>query len=82
MHLAIAGVPFAVGCLLGAIAAAAWERPGGAARVARFFDFISGLERLVADGWTEVWSGSRMIRGQPLDWTPTAIWSQFNHAIG
>jgi hypothetical protein len=39
MHLAIAGVPFAVGCLLGAIAAAAWERPGGAARVARFFDF-------------------------------------------
>jgi len=42
----------------------------------------SGLERLVAAGWTEVWSGPRMIRGEPLDWTPTGIWSQFNHAIG
>jgi GNAT superfamily N-acetyltransferase len=51
-------------------------------RAGAFDENVSGLERLVADGWTEVWSGSRMIRGQPLDWTPTAIWSQFNHAIG
>jgi hypothetical protein len=42
----------------------------------------AGLERLVAEGWTEVWSGPRMIRGEPLDWTPTGIWSQFNHALG
>jgi len=41
-----------------------------------------GLERLVAEGWTEVWSLPRMIRGEPLDWMPTGIWSQFNHAIG
>jgi GNAT superfamily N-acetyltransferase len=43
---------------------------------------VAGLERLVAEGWTEVWSGPRMIRGEPLDWTPAGIWSQFNHAIG
>ncbi len=43
---------------------------------------VAGLERLVAEGWTEVWSGPRMIRGEPLDWAPTGIWSQFNHAIG
>jgi hypothetical protein len=37
LHLAIPGVPFVMGCLLGAIAGAAWERPGGAARAASFF---------------------------------------------
>ena len=37
LHLAIPGVAFVVGCLLGAIAGAAWERPGGAARAASFF---------------------------------------------
>jgi GNAT superfamily N-acetyltransferase len=43
---------------------------------------VAGFERLVAEGWTEAWSGPRMIRGEPLDWTPTGIWSQFNHALG
>ena len=42
----------------------------------------AGLARLVAGGWTEVWCGPRMIRGEPLDWMPTGIWSQFNHALG
>lgn len=37
LHVAIPGVPFVVGCLLGAIAGAAWERPGGAARATSFF---------------------------------------------
>jgi GNAT superfamily N-acetyltransferase len=56
--------------------------PEGNIRAGALDENAGGLERLIADGWMEVWSGSRMIRGQPLDWTPTAIWSQFNHAIG
>ena len=37
---------------------------------------------LLADGWTEAWEGPRLIRGEPLDWHPEAIWGQFNHAMG
>jgi GNAT superfamily N-acetyltransferase len=56
--------------------------PEGRIRAGALDENAGGLERLVAEGWTEVWSGPRMIRGEPLDWTPTGIWSQFNHAIG
>ena len=42
----------------------------------------AGLERLASDGWTEAWDAPRMIRGDALDWDPTAIWGQFNHAMG
>lgn len=42
----------------------------------------SGLERLASDGWAEAWHAPRMIRGDALDWDPTAIWGQFNHAMG
>jgi GNAT superfamily N-acetyltransferase len=41
-----------------------------------------GRERLRAAGWHEEDSGVRMIRGEPLDWHPEAIWGQFNGALG
>jgi hypothetical protein len=41
-----------------------------------------GLERLVAAGWTEAWRAPRLHLGDPLAWTPQAIWGQFNHALG
>jgi GNAT superfamily N-acetyltransferase len=41
-----------------------------------------GRERLRAAGWLEEGSGVRMIRGEPLDWHPEAIWGQFNGALG
>jgi ribosomal protein S18 acetylase RimI-like enzyme len=42
----------------------------------------AGLERLAADGWTDVWRAPRMIRGAMPSWDPSAIWGQFDHAIG
>jgi len=56
--------------------------PEGRVRAGVLDENAAGLERLIAEGWTEVWSGPRMIRGEPLNWTPTGIWSQFNHALG
>jgi GNAT superfamily N-acetyltransferase len=40
------------------------------------------LDRLRALGWTEAWQAPRLRRGEPLDWEPTALWGQFNHALG
>jgi len=42
----------------------------------------AGRERLRAAGWLEEPGGVRMIRGEPLDWHPEAIWGQFNGALG
>jgi predicted N-acetyltransferase YhbS len=42
----------------------------------------AGAEHLLAAGWTETWQAPRLLRGEPLDWEPTAIWGQFNHAMG
>jgi GNAT superfamily N-acetyltransferase len=42
----------------------------------------AGRARLRAAGWTEEPGGVRMIRGEPLDWHPEAIWGQFNGALG
>jgi predicted N-acetyltransferase YhbS len=42
----------------------------------------AGLERLLATGWTDSWGAPRLIRGDPLNWQPEAIWGQFNHALG
>ncbi len=42
----------------------------------------AGIQRLFRDGWVEAWEGPRLIRGEPLDWHPEAIWGQFNHAVG
>jgi GNAT superfamily N-acetyltransferase len=41
-----------------------------------------GRERLRSAGWVEELGGVRMIRGEPLDWHPNAIWGQFNGALG
>ena len=37
---------------------------------------------LLSDGWTASWHAPRLVRGEPLLWQPTAIWGQFNHALG
>jgi hypothetical protein len=42
----------------------------------------SGLERLAAAGWTDVWQAPRMILGTMPDWDPGSIWGQFDHAVG
>jgi GNAT superfamily N-acetyltransferase len=42
----------------------------------------AGLERLLADGWVDAWQAPRMIRGEMPAWQPTAIWGQFDHAVG
>lgn len=56
--------------------------PHGKARADVLEENRDGLARLAADGWQEVWSGARMVRGPAPDWQPTAIWSVFGHAIG
>ncbi len=42
----------------------------------------AGLDRLLADGWTDAWQAPRMVRGEPIVWEPGAIWGQFSFAIG
>jgi len=42
LHVAIPGVPFFVGYVLGAIAGAVFEGPGGAERAARFLSWLPG----------------------------------------
>lgn len=41
-----------------------------------------GREALRAAGWEEELGGTRMIRGDALDWQPDAIFGQFNGALG
>lgn len=41
-----------------------------------------GRSALRAAGWEEELGGTRMIRGEPLDWQPDAIFGQFNGALG
>jgi hypothetical protein len=43
--IAIGGAAFLVGWLLGAVAAAFWERPGGAASALEFFSSLFGYGR-------------------------------------
>ncbi|HLO35085.1 MAG TPA: GNAT family N-acetyltransferase [Candidatus Deferrimicrobium sp.] len=43
---------------------------------------VVGRERLRAAGWVEELGGFRMIRGEPLDWRPNAIWGLLNGALG
>jgi GNAT superfamily N-acetyltransferase len=42
----------------------------------------AGRTRLRDAGWHEEPGGVRMIRGEPLDWHPDAIFGQFNGALG
>jgi predicted N-acetyltransferase YhbS len=54
----------------------------GRVRVGLLAENDAGLDRLVTLGWTESWRAPRLIRGEPLAWDPSAIWGQFNHALG
>ena len=56
--------------------------PAGRVRAGLLAENEAGLERLLSGGWTESWSAPRLGRGEPLEWEPTAIWGQFNFAIG
>ncbi len=56
--------------------------PGKSVRAGLLQENEAGIERLLSVGWTESWSAPRLVRGEPLDWDPTAIWGQFNFAIG
>jgi GNAT superfamily N-acetyltransferase len=42
----------------------------------------AGRARLAAEGWVEEGGGTRMIRGEALDWRPEWIWGQFGGALG
>jgi predicted N-acetyltransferase YhbS len=42
----------------------------------------AGRAALRQAGWTEELGGVRMLRGDPLDWNPNAIYGQFNGALG
>lgn len=56
--------------------------PGKRVRAGLLGDNEAGLDRLSAAGWTDVWQAPRMIRGPMPDWNPSAIWGQFDHAVG
>ncbi len=56
--------------------------PAGRVRAGVVAEHVDGLARLEAAGWTEAWRAPRMIRGAPMDWQPSGIWGQFNHAVG
>ena len=56
--------------------------PGRHVRAGVLADNAEGMALLAAQGWTEAWRAPRLIRGDPLDWRPSQIWGQFNHALG
>ncbi len=55
---------------------------GGRAGAGVLAGNVAGRARLRAAGWTEEMGNVRMIRGEPLDWQPAAIWGQLNGALG
>jgi len=55
---------------------------GRRVRAGLLSDNAAGLARLAAAGWTDAWHAPRMVRGEAFDWDPTAIWGQFNFAMG
>jgi GNAT superfamily N-acetyltransferase len=64
---------------------AARRRTAGPERRVRaglLLDNAAGLGALRLDGWREAWRAPRLVRGDPLDWHPEAVWGQFNHALG
>ncbi|HLQ48021.1 MAG TPA: GNAT family N-acetyltransferase [Candidatus Dormibacteraeota bacterium] len=38
--------------------------------------------RLLSEGWSLAGAGTRMIRGEPLEWRPDWIWGTFSGALG
>lgn len=76
----VAGSVGAALVLLGARLAAA-----GSQRTVRcgiLLENDAGARALETAGWTEAWRAPRLIRGRTLDWDPTMLWGQFNHAMG
>ena len=43
---------------------------------------VAGRDRLLAEGWIEEPGATRMIRGEPLDWRPEAVWGQLSGSLG
>jgi len=58
------------------------QGPTGRVRAGLLAENEGGLERLLADGWTDSWRAPRLVRGDSMTWHPEAIWGQFNHALG
>jgi GNAT superfamily N-acetyltransferase len=60
------------------------RRAGPDARVATGLPGLNegGVQRLVAEGWVEEPGGTRMIRGEPVEWRPASVWGQLNGALG
>jgi hypothetical protein len=56
--------------------------PDKRVRAGLLADNEAGLELLASAGWTDSWQAPRLIRGPMPDWTPNAIWGQFDHAVG
>jgi len=56
--------------------------PGRAVRAGLLTENEAGLERLGSTGWTESYRAPRLIRGAVPAWQPSAIWGQFNLALG
>jgi len=55
---------------------------GGRVRAGLLDENTEGLSMLASAGWTEAWHAPRLIRGEPFDWDPAAIWGQINFAKG
>jgi len=56
--------------------------PDGRVRAGVLAENEDGYRRLTDLGWTDAWSAPRLVRGAPLAWDPSALWGQFNHALG
>lgn len=56
--------------------------PGKRVRAGLLDANADGIGRLEAAGWSFSWRAPRMIRGEMPAWQPSAIWGQFDHAIG
>jgi GNAT superfamily N-acetyltransferase len=63
-----------------------WRRrrtgPAGHVAAGLLESNTAGRARLAAEGWVEDRAGTRMIRGEPLDWRPDWIWGQLGGALG
>jgi GNAT superfamily N-acetyltransferase len=56
--------------------------PDKRVRAGLLADNEAGLDLLASAGWTDSWHAPRLVRGPMPDWTPSAIWGQFDHATG
>jgi GNAT superfamily N-acetyltransferase len=56
--------------------------PDKRVRAGLLTDNAAGLELLAGAGWADSWQAPRLIRGPLPTWTPSAIWGQFDYAVG